>query len=319
MKFIVIFSLIIISLVVVVSAVSAGETRIFHLDKCSEINIKIDSVQGIDDGEFDFPQCNKISMELWECFCTDNFDLEMVISPATINDYTITIEYQWQTYAQGSATKKLPVYYKDKYSSLIKKADSSKTLDYLFHNEFDIARVNIEVFDSCSIRARGGNIIIKGVDYGSNNDANFYCPLPNANNGNGYISAQNGRDRAQMTFDVVSVELEDDKLVFQISGKLKIKQTKPEDFSGILYFDMDDMEISLVSDAVSMNDMSITFIKGCIPKKKDAFLMLQTGKLTETRTIEEVRGILNENPEFVSNFQNLRRLFMIYWWWMLFH
>jgi hypothetical protein len=43
-------------------------------------------------------------------------------------------------------------------------------------------------------------------------------------------------------------------------------------------------------------------------------LIKDRGNLSQRRTISEVRGIINSNPELLDAYENLKRLFTDYWW-----
>ena len=60
--------------------------------------------------------------------------------------------------------------------------------------------------------------------------------------------------------------------------------------------------------------MAVTFSSGCDYNEIGHWVIIYNGDLEESRSIEEVRTLLNENPAFTTNYEKLKRLFSDYWW-----
>ena len=49
-----------------------------------------------------------------------------------------------------------------------------------------------------------------------------------------------------------------------------------------------------------INHMEVTFMEGCSEFSRDYWVMIDKGKLENKRSIDEVRQILNNHPEFLD-------------------
>lgn len=217
-----------------------------------------------------------------------------------------------------AAEERLTVYYEGLGSSLALRAGSGEIKDYLFDQEFEVFRGNYVVMDTCSLRAKDGKASIGGNDYGSvNNDASLSFLLPNGVDGQGSVTMQKGRSRAQFKFDVLSARKEGGSLAFGIKGRYKEGLLFWHSVSGTAFLDLSTKKVSFYAGDLVVEDMAAWFLSGCAPAPKPVFLMKQVGELDSQRPIGEVRDLLDENPEFVRNYNGLRKLYTPTWWMVL--
>ena len=194
------------------------------------------------------------------------------------------------------------------YSSsdgVIKKATTKQLLDYLKNYEFELSyKREIVPDDSCSIRAKDGNIVINNEDMGSNNKINFYAVLK-LDNGEGSFSAQKGKKRFSLNFKVdKTIENSEEFLILNILEKKSNKEYT-------LTLDKFYSTVSLSGEDLAIEGMKVYFMNECGSSEK-TFYLIEKGAKT-TRSIEEIRQILNDNPIFVNRYGNLRFLFSRFW------
>ena len=63
--------------------------------------------------------------------------------------------------------------------------------------------------------------------------------------------------------------------------------------------------------------MKVYFIEGCLTEEEEFYLIVDNGKIEERRSIEEVRGLLDNHPELIDAYFNLEKLYKDYWWLIL--
>ena len=215
----------------------------------------------------------------------------------------------------------LPLYVQMQEDSkeVIQKATFDQLLDILFKHEFSIQHLIEEIpADSCSIRAKDGKAMILGDNLGSNNKLSFNLNLPNAVDGNGKLTSQKSRDRFSFSFKIERIiQNGDDLIELKITGKGNYKGQVIEEDNGVLTFDKKINKTSILGQNFSFEEMEATFIKGCFDVEKQFLLINDLGELEEQRSIDEVRALLEENPEFINNYESLRRLFSEFWWLIL--
>ena len=197
------------------------------------------------------------------------------------------------------------------------KARSSDLFDILFNRDFEAEKV-VEVIpmDKCSMRASGGNAEVDGNDFGDNNKLNFNVNY--LTNGKGSLVMKDGSDRLSLSFEPKKIiETNTERLVFESSGTGKLNRESFSESSIIIEFDKN-LSLLNIRGGLGRNftiiNMEADVLKGCLSEETTFFLIIDNGELDESRSINEVRQILNDNPEYTDAYQNLERLFKDKWW-----
>ena len=200
----------------------------------------------------------------------------------------------------------------------IERASSSEVLDFLFNHNFEIQK-KIENIpeDKCSLRAENGNLIINEKDLGNKNKLSFHINFAN-NKGEGSLIGQKDRDRLSLSFDFKNlVKIDLNELILEASGKGNLNKEKLNFNSITLTLDKINKKISVSGDGLEATDMDASFIDGCGNEEKEFYVFVCNGLREERRSIEEVRMILDENPELIDMYGTLERLYKDYWWLIL--
>jgi len=117
----------------------------------------------------------------------------------------------------------------------------------------------------CSIRGSGGTLSVGEIDFGKANKINFYLPLNNAANGKGYLTGQKGKERFSYNFDVLEVlNNSNNETSILVSGEYRLGLSPQVKEEAVIIL-IKSGKISLISDNlnINLNDMKITFKKGC--------------------------------------------------------
>ncbi len=116
----------------------------------------------------------------------------------------------------------------------------------------------------CSIRANDGKLIVDNMQF-EKNKINFYIPLKNANNGEGYLTGQKGRDRLMYRFSVDGTLINNKNLIkVKVSGKYRIGTFgKFIDETAVLTFDRIENTTSIMGNNIKMSGMKISFREFC--------------------------------------------------------
>lgn len=115
----------------------------------------------------------------------------------------------------------------------------------------------------CSIRGSGGTLTVEDKDLGKANKINFYVPLENAANGKGYLTGQKGKDRFSYNFEVIEViSNNDDEASILVTGKYTLGLNKEVKEDAVILL-IKDGKVNLDGEYISLEDMRITFRKGC--------------------------------------------------------
>lgn len=188
-------------------------------------------------------------------------------------------------------------------SSGLKKANAKDIVNYLFNYNFSMSHKNeMAPDDSCSVRARNGNAVYNGNDFGTNNNINFYS-VTSIEQGQVGLKMQNKRKSLSMKFKVSqTLENSDNLLKLELTGKE----------NAILEYDKTNNVVKITGDDFEINNMQVYFSNGCSAKKENFWLIEKIGRLD--RSIDEVREILNNNPVFLERFGSLKVLFREFWW-----
>jgi hypothetical protein len=78
-----------------------------------------------------------------------------------------------------------------------------------------------------------------------------------------------------------------------------------------LEFDKINKKVSISGDSFSVENMNAYFVSGCSATKQNFYLLEKGNRIT--RSIEQMRQILTDNPIFIKRFENLRFLFLSSW------
>ena len=119
--------------------------------------------------------------------------------------------------------------------------------------------------ESCSIRAKDSNIIVNGQSFPYNNKLNFYIPLPNAVNGNGYLIGQSNKQTFDFEFKSVKV-LDNDQstlMLLLISGKYRIGLGPFVTGNAIITLNKKTNTLSVMGNGINASNMQVTFKNGC--------------------------------------------------------
>ncbi|MFA5019683.1 MAG: hypothetical protein WC533_01145 [Candidatus Pacearchaeota archaeon] len=216
-----------------------------------------------------------------------------------------------------SGSFNLPIYIQT--DAGIEKMSSPEIINILFKHNFSSEKRNQEIpMKSCSLRASDGNVILIGNNFNNKNKLNFN--LNEYGNGDGSLTAQDNKERISMSFKPVKIiRITSDSLVFSAKGRMHTDNDNI-DLDMIFKLNKTSNSISISESnnfSFSAENMKITFADGCSNKIEDFILINDNGELEEERSIEEVRQLLNENPELIDAYEGLRRLFSDYWWMIL--
>ncbi len=189
---------------------------------------------------------------------------------------------------------------------ILKKATSKDIVNYLFNYNFTIIYENDTTApeDSCSVVASKGNATLNSTNFGNINNINFYS-ITSIEQGQGAFTAQKGKTRISISFIINKTLQNSDNLL-----ELQILNTKTKE-PYVVDFNKTSKTVTLTSQNLSIVNMKVSSSKGCSSKKASFYFLQNNGKTS--RTIQEVRQILNDNPIFLARHQNLNFLFTISW------
>jgi len=176
------------------------------------------------------------------------------------------------------------------------KASYSELVNTLFYRDFDVeSKTEMVVDEKCSVRAEG-----------SDSKLSFSTYLKNSKGGKGNFVGTDGQNRLSADFEVKDIlEINENKLVLEgVDSSDTITVT----------YDKSANKASILSDTINVNDMAVSSVNGCGAKEEEIYLITDKGKLSERRSIEDVRNLLDENPEFVDMYENFKGLYNDYWW-----
>lgn len=203
-----------------------------------------------------------------------------------------------------------PIYFQNLDKT--ERASSREIIDFLFHHEFDVeTKMEVIPMDKCSLRTRGGTFSAEGFD-STQSEVSFN--LNYLGEGKGKVIAKDGRKRASVNFESEKIVGTDvDGLAFEASGKARINRNEFDVDEMMIEFDKTTNTVDITSDSFSVENSPVTKMKGCLTSEQQFYLIVDEGELEERRTIEEVRDLLDEHPEFLDSYENLDNLFSDYW------
>ncbi|MFH1710712.1 MAG: hypothetical protein ABH840_00200 [Nanoarchaeota archaeon] len=115
----------------------------------------------------------------------------------------------------------------------------------------------------CSVRGSGGTLEVENADLGKNNKVNFYLPLNNAASGKGYLTGQSRNERFSYNFDVLEVlNNSDSEARMFVSGNYRLGLSPEVKEDAVIVLNKSGM-INLMSNNINLDEMKITFMKGC--------------------------------------------------------
>ena len=94
----------------VLGVVSGTTVTVTELHNCDNINrIEVTGTLDIDDGEYELVGCEKSGNvsepgTYWSCDCHDDYELQMKVGPATVNNYSFDIQYEYEESSRGGSS-----------------------------------------------------------------------------------------------------------------------------------------------------------------------------------------------------------------------
>lgn len=196
----------------------------------------------------------------------------------------------------------------------IEKATSAQVEDILFTKAFSIEDVTQKIpSPTCNARSTGGEITYEGQVLQGKSDVHFHLELPNANLGSGEGSFQTADKRAYFTYNIVSLKKNTETLEIEIAGDLFDSGVK-KPLMGTITLDKETQLITVSTPVLTIQDASGDIISGCLDEEKQVTTFIVGDDLETPRSIDEVREVLNNNPELINQFEGLKHLFTRYWW-----
>lgn len=188
----------------------------------------------------------------------------------------------------------------------LKKATTKDIVNYLFNYNFTIIYENNTTTpeDSCSVVASKGNATLNSISFGNSNSINFYS-VTSIEQGQGTLTAQKSNTRISINF-IINQTLQNTENLLE----LQAVNTKTKEVY-ILDFNKSSKTVTVTSSSLSIINMKVSSSKGCSSKKTNFYFLQNTGKTS--RTIQEVRQILLDNPIFLARHSNLNFLFTSSW------
>ena len=223
------------------------------------------------------------------------------------HNLTIQVRFKTGDIIEGSVNFEVDsisdIYIKN--SAGLKKATAKDMADYLLHYNFTITHKNETApDDSCSVRADDGLAVFSGIN-STRNKLNFYS-ITSLEQGQGELSAQSKNKVFSLNFNVKkTLENSESFLRLDIEGKSKKEKA-------VLEYDKKNEKIKITGENFSFNNMSIYFVKGCSARRESFYLLEKTVRVS--RSIEEVRELLNNNPIFIEKQQSLNVFYTTFWW-----
>ncbi len=124
-----------------------------------------------------------------------------------------------------------------------------------------------KLLESCSVRARDGNLYVDGINFGDSGKLNFNVPKSVAVNGKGTLIAQKNGNRLSYHFEVQKVLKNNDKeAIILVDGDYKIGRQNGFDEGSTLKLDKKNMKISINGTTINAQGMDINFMNGCEPR-----------------------------------------------------
>lgn len=256
--------------------------------------LDVDSIQMFDNGLMSYlcTKCKKVEKKVYFSEGEHNLIIRVKFKSGETIEESVKFEIDSgsEIYVQTNAG--------------LKKASTKEILDYLFHYNFTLTHKDeLTPEDACSVRAKDGTAVFNGIN-STRNKLNFYS-VRSLEQGQGELSGQDKGKRFSMSFKV-------NRTIENSDSLLKLEIVNKKDKKGaILEFYKKDNTISVSGEGFLFEGMGAYYVKGCSSRKESFYLLAKDGRVS--RSIEEVRKILEENPIFTSSFENLKFLFSPYW------
>jgi hypothetical protein len=182
----------------------------------------------------------------------------------------------------------IPIYIESEIGS--RKAGSAEIIDYLFNKNFEIGQeTKIVPMSYCSLRGTDGSSRIS-------------LNINNLGAGSGSITG-GSRRIGFTTTKITNIDLDD--LDFEaVDSNGTLIRLSVDKNTNIVDFNAGE----------ESKRFNIELSRGCFNMEETIVLIKDRGNLSQRRTISEVRGIINSNPELLDAYENLKRLFTDYWW-----
>jgi len=120
----------------------------------------------------------------------------------------------------------------------------------------------LEPIEKCSIRAQGGDILVDGKSLISpRTKLNLGVQESRAQKGQGFITAQGGRERISYQFTIdKAVKVSANTILFYTSGFLEHNKKKTSE-SAIISFNMDSFEADVGGELLEIKNMDVNFAR----------------------------------------------------------
>lgn len=219
--------------------------------------------------------------------------------------------------AAESTSFNTPVYIQKEAG--VEMASSSDIITMLFKNDFEVQEQTGEdiPMKDCSLRGSGGSTEVNSLVLGDKGKVNF--DINYLAKGNGEFSIQDeNRNRFTLKFKTKEIiKTDEQQLIVNAEGSGRLNRGELNFDSVVFILDKNTNTVSILGSGdttFAIRDVPVEYLKGCLVEDKSYFLIIDNGKLEEQRSIDEVRSILAQHPEFVDSYENLNRLFSDYWW-----
>ena len=197
------------------------------------------------------------------------------------------------------------------------KATVTDLINILFNYDFEIEQQTTLVpVDRCSVRARNGIVVTDSMEF-FENKLNFNVPNRGAAEGRGSLTSQEGKDRLSIKFNIKNITATNENdLTFMADATGKLNKHELDLDSLEINFDKVNNIVTITGSGIDEIDgeLDVNFVDGCIMQEDKFFLITKNDKLSKSRTIEEVRSLLDENPELIDVHGRLRGLYKDFWW-----
>ncbi|MDD5192276.1 MAG: hypothetical protein PHH54_01115 [Candidatus Nanoarchaeia archaeon] len=212
----------------------------------------------------------------------------------------------------SAADFNIPIYIQT--SAGTEKASSKIIKEVLIEYNFEVQKTYGYVTDDkCSVSAGGDNLDIDEMSLG-NIDLGFYIPLPNGGLGGGRLTAREGRYNIfNLDFEITEIlETNAQTLKFKAVGDGALNQDKLSFYDIIATFDKENNKVDIIGKGdmdFEAKDIEANKVTWCGEKETDFYLITTKNRLNEQRSVEEIRGILDEHPELIDAYEGLREFY----------
>ena len=156
-------------------------------------------------------------------------------------------------------TKFLPLEYKTSLSMAV----GNKTFEQAGPSIL-ITSIVQPLKNGCSIRAKSSVILVGNKSF-DNARLNYYIPLRNAVNGEGYLIGQKNRETFNYEFKNIKIIQNDDNnmVLLLVSGKYRLGLAKKVLETSVINLNKKTNKIDIIGDNVNISGMNVYFKVGC--------------------------------------------------------